>query len=96
MLITLLDGAGNPVLDHQGQSQAGRDRSERLLPVRRLQPGEYVVQIEATNFQQGGPLHDGQSSNGQFEDQIRTRTVISTTTALMTRIRPAMASVRTR
>jgi len=60
--LRLLDGAGNPVTDANGQPLVTQTDEQGYYFFVNLFPGAYTVLIDASNFAEGGPLHNLDSS----------------------------------
>ncbi len=63
VLVRLLDGAGNPVLDGNGQPMTITTDDQGYYNFNDLLPGDYIVHIDASNFALGGPLAGLSSSD---------------------------------
>ncbi|MEZ4866465.1 MAG: SdrD B-like domain-containing protein [Caldilineaceae bacterium] len=56
VVVSLLDGAGNPVLSGSGAPMTTTTNSEGYYLFTNLLPGNYIVRIDAVNFAASGPL----------------------------------------
>ncbi len=62
VLVRLLDSAGNPVTDDNGQPLITTTDAQGYYIFTQLLPGSYIVFIDASNFAPGGPLERLNSS----------------------------------
>ncbi|HRW09057.1 MAG TPA: SdrD B-like domain-containing protein [Caldilineaceae bacterium] len=63
VLVRLLDGTGNPVLDGNGQPLTTTTDGQGYYNFNDLLPGDYIVLIDASNFAPNGPLAGLNSSD---------------------------------
>ncbi|MEX1021138.1 MAG: SdrD B-like domain-containing protein, partial [Litorilinea sp.] len=73
VVLRLLDGAGNPVLDGDGQAIATTTTANGCYLFNGLLSGDYIVEVVAENFQDNQPLANltssrGNSTNGNAPD----------------------------
>lgn len=67
-LVNLLDVNGNPVLHPvTGQPITALTTADGFYQFTALYPGEYIIEIDASNFQAGGPLSGYGSSEGAVD-----------------------------
>jgi uncharacterized repeat protein (TIGR01451 family)/LPXTG-motif cell wall-anchored protein len=63
-VVELLDAAGAPVLDADGDRVTATTDASGFYRFDLLVPGQYIVQVAAATFDQGAPLDDHLSSTG--------------------------------
>lgn len=63
VVVRLLDGAGNPVMNANGQPLVATTDAQGYYFFSNLLPGAYVVLVDAANFAVGGPLQELSSSD---------------------------------
>jgi uncharacterized repeat protein (TIGR01451 family) len=64
VLVKLLDGSGNPVLDGGGAAITTTTDGSGYYRFDNLQAGDYIVEVAASNFATGGPLQGRIPSTG--------------------------------